>query len=79
MKYINIVKPEHQVTLPKSDRDSLNIKIRQKVRKGMEKSYTKTAHTPDITTIAGFLKNKVKQPGNILDGRESLELDYNSF
>ena len=76
MTYTSTVTQKGQITLPKSARTKLNIKIRQKVNIQVEKSYIKISPTSDILSLAGFLKNKVKQPSNILEARDKLEKDY---
>lgn len=76
MTYTSTVTQKGQITLPKSARTKLNIKIRQKVIIEVEKGYIKILPTSDIITIAGFLKNKVKQQSSILEGRESFEKRY---
>ena len=76
MTYTSTVTQKGQITLPKSARNKLNIKIRQKVTIEVEKDHIKISPTSDILTIAGFLKTKVKRPYNILNARESFEKGY---
>ena len=76
MTYTSTVTQKGQITLPKSARNKLNIKIRQKVTIEVKKDHIKIIPTSDILEIAGFLKDKTKRPVDILHARESFEKDY---
>jgi AbrB family looped-hinge helix DNA binding protein len=76
MTYTSSVTQKGQITLPKNARDKLNIKTHQKVTIKVEKDHIKILPAEDILNIAGFLKDKVKHPANILDARDNFEKGY---
>ena len=76
MYYTSTVTQKGQITLPKSLRNKFNIRVRQKVIIGVEKNHIKILPASDITTIAGFLKDKIKRADSVLVAREDFERNY---
>ncbi len=76
MVYTSTVTQKGQITLPKHARNKLNIKTHQKVHISVENGYIKIQPIQDITSIAGFLKDKVTGKGSIMAARDSFENGY---
>ncbi|OGC51696.1 hypothetical protein A2982_03435 [candidate division WWE3 bacterium RIFCSPLOWO2_01_FULL_39_13] len=74
MTYVTTVTQKGQITLPKTIRDNLGIKIYDKVKIEAFGKNIKVVPTHDILDIAGKFKSKGNK--SILLARESLEKNY---
>lgn len=76
MQVMTTVTQKGQITLPKFLRDSVNVRVRNKVVVKKAKDHLKVYPIKDILDLAGTYKPKKNKSKSALKARESMEKQY---